>query len=192
MSERVYIYYPDKYYRDDTIIVNQPIEHVEPEHVEPEHIEPKNYPIQQNTTNINSESFEMGILFLNIMAHIMFILLLMECLKKIYLRCFRNDRNNIIIRRRLITNNNNNNTYNYYHHKIIVKENFENDICSICLEDLLKQEDDTEEIEEIEDIESNNDIDEIIGLRCNHMFHKKCVEPWILNNKNCPLCKRDV
>ena len=40
-----------------------------------------------------------------------------------------------------------------------------------------------------EDIESNNDI---IELKCHHMFHKKCLDPWVNEHKNCPLCKNNI
>ena len=73
--------------------------------------------------------------------------------------------------------NNNNNSYNY--NKIIIKENFDNDNCSICLENLFSE----------EDLETNNDI---IELKCKHMFHKKCLDPWVNEHKKCPLCKCDI
>jgi hypothetical protein len=41
------------------------------------------------------------------------------------------------------------------------------DECVICLED--------------------SDID-IIRLKCSHRFHKKCIEQWILQKKECPIC----
>ena len=99
--------------------------------------------------------------------------MIIEFIKQCYLN-IRNRRNNIIIRENLTNNN-----YNYHYNKIIVKENFNNEICSICLEELINY----------DDVENN---DEVISLVCNHMFHKKCVDPWIINNKNCPLCKRNV
>ena len=155
------MYYPQK-------------EFVKSENNEPEHVEPDSYQmVVHNSTNLDSNIFKVGSLFLNILFHIMFFLLLLECIKNFYMRIYRNDRNNIVIRRRLIEPTN-----NYYHHKIVFKDSFKEDICSICLEKFI-----------IEDVENN---DEIIGLKCNHMFHKKCVEPWILKNRNCPLCKQDI
>lgn len=41
------------------------------------------------------------------------------------------------------------------------------DECVICLED--------------------SDID-IIRLKCSHRFHKKCIEQWILQKNECPIC----
>ena len=35
--------------------------------------------------------------------------------------------------------------------------------------------------------------DDIIILKCNHMFHKKCIEEWLSNNSNkCPVCRNEV
>ena len=42
-----------------------------------------------------------------------------------------------------------------------------------------------------DDLEENKSID-IIKLKCNHMYHKGCIDPWIKINKNCPLCKRII
>ena len=46
--------------------------------------------------------------------------------------------------------------------------------CSICL---LKYEDE----------------DDIIVLKCTHIFHKECVNEWLKNNSNkCPVCREVV
>jgi hypothetical protein len=47
------------------------------------------------------------------------------------------------------------------------------DVCAICLEQF--------EIKE-----------EVRVLRCNHFFHVDCIDPWLLNKANCPLCKDEV
>jgi len=45
--------------------------------------------------------------------------------------------------------------------------------CSICLE--------------------NYEInDKIIILNCNHIFHKRCLDLWLSNNNNCPICREDI
>jgi hypothetical protein len=29
-------------------------------------------------------------------------------------------------------------------------------------------------------------------LPCKHLFHKSCVDPWLLENRSCPMCKMDI
>ena len=172
MPNEVFIYYPEE--------ENNGIQHfqmIQPEDNEiqplnPEPINPETNPnIQYH--NSTSNNYDVGFTFFNIIFHIFFLFMIIEFIKQCYLN-IRNRRNNIIIRENLTNNN-----YNYHYNKIIVKENFNNEICSICLEELINY----------DDVENN---DEVISLVCNHMFHKKCVDPWIINNKNCPLCKRNV
>ena len=45
--------------------------------------------------------------------------------------------------------------------------------CSICLEDFKPG-------------------DDIKKLNCTHIFHKDCLEPWLNNNRNCPMCRTDI
>lgn len=47
------------------------------------------------------------------------------------------------------------------------------DDCTICLE------------------EFNND-EEIVKLKCNHLFHLKCIDDWIEKNQSCPLCRLNL
>ncbi|CAD8103327.1 unnamed protein product [Paramecium sonneborni] len=47
-----------------------------------------------------------------------------------------------------------------------------NDCCTICLED------------------SGNPVE--IQLDCGHVFHKDCISEWLLREKHCPVCKRDI
>jgi hypothetical protein len=49
-----------------------------------------------------------------------------------------------------------------------------NDACSICKMDYLP-------------------TDEIRHIKCNHIFHKECIDPWLLNeNHKCPVCREEV
>jgi hypothetical protein len=29
-------------------------------------------------------------------------------------------------------------------------------------------------------------------LDCNHFFHKKCIDKWIKDNMNCPMCRKEI
>jgi len=45
------------------------------------------------------------------------------------------------------------------------------DICSICL---------------------NKENKEIMILNCNHNFHSECLQKWLIKNKKCPICRKEV
>ncbi len=47
--------------------------------------------------------------------------------------------------------------------------------CGICLENFEDAMQDPE--------------NKIVKLRCGHMFHRKCVEPWLKKKQTCPLCR---
>lgn len=36
------------------------------------------------------------------------------------------------------------------------------------------------------------DGDEVYDLKCNHSYHKKCLEEWFKENNSCPTCRRTV
>lgn len=44
-----------------------------------------------------------------------------------------------------------------------------NDICSICLDD------------------TKNSVN--YKTQCNHYFHKKCLDEWLIKSKTCPICR---
>ena len=52
------------------------------------------------------------------------------------------------------------------------KNEINNSYCTICLVSL----------------ENYLDIP-ISKLKCNHIFHQKCIKEWYKNNKNCPICR---
>lgn len=41
-------------------------------------------------------------------------------------------------------------------------------------------------------IESYKSGDVITILTCGHIFHKVCIEPWLLDKRTCPMCKCDI
>ena len=56
---------------------------------------------------------------------------------------------------------------------ILQDNNFENIRCTICL--------------------SSIQNDEIIRkLSCQHVYHQKCIDHWLENNKKCPLCRFEI
>ena len=59
-----------------------------------------------------------------------------------------------------------------YKRKINYKENQKYNSCVICISDFICNE-------------------ELSELKCKHVFHDNCINPWINKNGNCPLCKTD-
>ncbi len=53
---------------------------------------------------------------------------------------------------------------------LIITNNIIDDVCSICLEEFKYDE-------------------ELKKLKCDHIFHKDCLEPWLNNNNKCPICR---
>ncbi|XP_033907279.3 E3 ubiquitin-protein ligase RNF128-like isoform X2 [Acipenser ruthenus] len=47
------------------------------------------------------------------------------------------------------------------------------DSCAVCIE-----------------VYKLNDVVRI--LTCNHLFHKTCIDPWLLEHRTCPMCKCDI
>ena len=32
-------------------------------------------------------------------------------------------------------------------------------------------------------------MEEVVELRCQHLYHKECARPWVLERKKCPTCR---
>ena len=62
-----------------------------------------------------------------------------------------------------------NNSYDYFPDL----ETSENTDCSVCLEKM-------------------NHGDNIIQLICGHIYHKDCVDGWLLNHNTCPNCRKSI
>ena len=41
-------------------------------------------------------------------------------------------------------------------------------------------------------INRDNSIISITKLRCEHEFHKKCIDRWMIRNTTCPICRRRI
>ena len=126
--------------------------------------------VTYNDTNYDNNFNDTGYILVSLLFHFIAILFVFELGKSCY-RSINRNRNN----ERLIINPNS----NYYHNKVVIIEEISDEPCSICLEPLYDK----------EDLENNKPV---ISLRCNHMFHKECIDPWVINNKCCPLCKRNT
>ena len=46
-------------------------------------------------------------------------------------------------------------------------------MCSICF-DAFKEDDECRE------------------LKCSHMFHEKCIDPWLTEHVTCPVCREET
>ena len=56
---------------------------------------------------------------------------------------------------------------------LILCEDLPEETCSVCLEDF-------------------KDGDTIKKLNCNHIFHKDCLQPWLNEHDNCPMCRQNI
>lgn len=129
------------------------------------HVNHENHYVYYNETNDDYEQFLGTYLAFDILACGLIISFIKTCYDKVLMRVNERRRNN---HENLLTN--------YEHVTILCKEDFSNDICSICLDNLYDEE----------------EHKEIIKIKCNHMFHKECLEPWLRKQRNCPLCKNKI
>ena len=40
--------------------------------------------------------------------------------------------------------------------------------------------------------EAFNDDDEVRELKCRHIFHTKCLKPWLEKKLECPMCRAEI
>ena len=40
-------------------------------------------------------------------------------------------------------------------------------------------------------LDNYNDL-ECCSLKCEHTFHKKCIETWFIEKQSCPLCRENI
>jgi hypothetical protein len=76
------------------------------------------------------------------------------------------------------------------------------DNCAICLEKINNEgEKETGNNNVINNIEEDpteallvkeNKEDDVSVLKCGHIFHSNCIERWLKNKKECPLCRQKV
>ena len=145
-----------------------PIPSPEP-HYHP-HLNPHSEPYINNNHNNEPHSFldmnsMLGIyLFLSVTGIVLIGLYISRCIDehRESIRIIR--RNNMGTRQRINVNSLN---------TLLLCDELPDDSCSICLEDFKTG-------------------DNIKKLNCTHIFHKECLEPWLNNNSNCPMCRTDI
>ena len=62
---------------------------------------------------------------------------------------------------------------NHLNPEIVKKGDIFSDQCSICLDDYKEGE-------------------TIVKLKCSHIYHKSCLEKWLLKHNSCPYCKTEI
>ena len=132
--------------------------------------------IHYNDTSI--EDYDISYVVINVVFNLLICIMFIEIFKTCYIRYFMYTHRNTNNRRQrfLIIEE----EIDYPHNRVVIRDNVKEDVCSICLENLFP---------DIENFENSN---QVIELKCSHMFHKECLDPWIKTNKNCPLCKNNV
>jgi hypothetical protein len=110
--------------------------------------------------------------------------------------CFRNYTNN---RGRLVTHVNQLTSTSLYGNWVRI-DNLPNDyenLCAICRRNLysnppLEPNQTFETVEKGENIEDLFVSTPVVLLPCSHCFHEICVKQWVIDHKNCPVCRYDL
>lgn len=66
------------------------------------------------------------------------------------------------------------------------------DVCSICYEELLKQNYESASNLEARILEIRSYDKDTIQIKCGHLFHLKCIIAWAKQRSVCPLCREDI
>ena len=61
---------------------------------------------------------------------------------------------------------------NFVNNDVILNEEIKEEDCVVCYDKYYE--------------------DEICKLKCNHIFHKKCLKTWIMSKKTCPICRYNI
>lgn len=62
-----------------------------------------------------------------------------------------------------------------------LSNNLSKQFCSICLNDFNEKNNQDNQ---------DNKLNLICMLNCGHYFHKTCIIKWLVNKKNCPICRK--
>ena len=119
--------------------------------------------IQYNNTSEDEE--DSNIIFIDTVFYMLCMITIIPSLTRcIYVSYIKNR-----------VNDNNNNQVSLIDNvqSLIITDEQPEDVCSICLEEF----------------EYNQELKK---LKCNHIFHKECLESWINDKKICPLCRTGI
>ena len=83
----------------------------------------------------------------------------------------------------------NNINYDYEDVKIVLNEEQFNNLECKCYKDLNLN----EAKECLICIDNFNEEDDIVKIKCNHIFHKNCIKSWLCEESNkCPVCRISI